>query len=74
MGGGIQGGEAEVAGINDPLCPTKMEIHLVVEITIRGVPESFRDEIVVRAARRRQSMQEFLQGELELHFNSNQLL
>ena len=36
-----------------------------VQITIRGVPESVRDEIAARAARKRQSMQEFLRGELE---------
>ena len=38
---------------------------MVVQITIRNVPECVRDEIAVRAARRRQSMQEFLRGELE---------
>ena len=36
-----------------------------VQITIRGVPEEVRDEIAARAARKRQSMQEFLRGELE---------
>ena len=36
-----------------------------VQITIRGVPEDVRDELAVRAARQRQSMQEFLRGELE---------
>ena len=36
-----------------------------VQITIRGVPEEVRDELAVRAALRRQSMQEFLRGELE---------
>lgn len=36
-----------------------------VQITIRGVPEKVRDEIAARAARKRQSMQEFLRGELE---------
>ena len=36
-----------------------------VQITIRGVPEHVRDELAVRAASRRQSMQEFLRGELE---------
>ena len=35
-----------------------------VHITIRGVPEAVRDELAVRAALRRQSMQEFLRGEL----------
>ena len=36
-----------------------------VQITIRGVPEDVRDELAARAALRRQSMQEFLRGELE---------
>ena len=36
-----------------------------VKITIRGVPEEVRDKIAARAASRRQSMQEFLRGELE---------
>ena len=36
-----------------------------VQITIRGVPEKVRDELAVRAALQRQSMQEFLRGELE---------
>ena len=36
-----------------------------VQITIRGVPEEVRDELAVRAALKRQSMQEFLRGELE---------
>ncbi len=38
---------------------------MAVQITIRGVPEEVRDELAVRAALRRQSMQEFLRGELE---------
>jgi len=38
---------------------------MAVQITIRGVPEKVRDEIAARAARKRQSMQEFLRGELE---------
>ena len=38
---------------------------MAVQITIRGVPEEVRDEIAARAARRRQSMQAFLLGELE---------
>ena len=37
-----------------------------VQITIRGVPEDVRDELAARAALHRQSMQEFLRGELEL--------
>ena len=36
-----------------------------VQITIRNVPEEVRDELAVRAARQRQSMQEFLRAELE---------
>lgn len=36
-----------------------------VQITIRGVPEDVRDELAARAARQRQSMQEFLRSELE---------
>jgi plasmid stability protein len=36
-----------------------------VQITIRGVPEKVRDELAIRAALQRQSMQEFLRGELE---------
>ena len=36
-----------------------------VQITIRGVPEEVRDELAVRAALKRQSMQEFLRCELE---------
>lgn len=35
-----------------------------VQITIRDVPEEVRDELAARAARARQSMQEFLRGEL----------
>jgi len=38
---------------------------VTVQITSRGVGEEVRDELAVRAARRRQSMQEFLRGELE---------
>lgn len=36
-----------------------------VQITVRNVPERVRDELAVRAARRRQSLQEFLRAELE---------
>ena len=36
-----------------------------VQITIRNVPEEVRDELAARAALKRQSMQEFLLGELE---------
>ncbi|HYD48106.1 MAG TPA: hypothetical protein VEB21_07160 [Terriglobales bacterium] len=36
-----------------------------VQITIRDVPEEVRDELAMRAARARKSMQEFLKGELE---------
>ena len=36
-----------------------------VQITIRNVPEEVRDVLAARAALQRQSMQEFLRGELE---------
>ena len=36
-----------------------------VQITIRGVLEEVRDKLAARAALQRQSMQEFLRGELE---------
>lgn len=36
-----------------------------VQITIRGVPDAIRDELVNRAASERKSMQEYLLGELE---------
>lgn len=36
-----------------------------VQITIRGVPDEVRNELAARAAMQRQSMQEFLLGELE---------
>ncbi len=36
-----------------------------VQITVRNVPERVRDELAARAARKRQSMQEFLRCELE---------
>ena len=36
-----------------------------IQITIRGVPEEVRDELAMRAALQRQSMQEFLRCELE---------
>ncbi len=38
---------------------------MTVQITIRNVPEDVRDELAVRAARNRQSMQAFILGELE---------
>lgn len=38
---------------------------MTIQITIRNVPAAVRDELAVRAARRGQSMQEFLRGELE---------
>jgi plasmid stability protein len=37
----------------------------MVQITIRNVPEEVRDQLAVRAALQRQSMQEYLRGELE---------
>ena len=36
-----------------------------VQITVRGVPESVRNELAARAARNGQSMQEFLRTEFE---------
>lgn len=36
-----------------------------VQITIRNVPEDMRDELKLRATRKRQSMQAFILGELE---------
>ena len=36
-----------------------------VQITVRNVPERVRDELAARAARKRQSLQEFLRCELE---------
>lgn len=36
-----------------------------VQLTIRDVPDQVRDELAVRAALQRKSMQEFLRGELE---------
>ena len=36
-----------------------------VQITIRGLPEQARDELAVRAALQRKSLQAFLRGELE---------
>ena len=38
---------------------------MAVQITIRNVPEAVRDELAVRAARERKSMQEYLREELE---------
>ena len=38
---------------------------MTVQITIRDVPGAVRDELAARAAKRGQSMQEFLRGELE---------
>ena len=38
---------------------------MAVQITIRNVPDHVRDEIAAQAAERRQSMQEYLRGELE---------
>ena len=36
-----------------------------VQITIQGVPEEVRDELAARAALKRQTMQEYVRGELE---------
>lgn len=38
---------------------------MAVQLTIRGVPEEVRDQLAARAALQRQSMQEYLRGELE---------
>ncbi|MCY4392124.1 MAG: hypothetical protein OXE43_08725 [Chloroflexi bacterium] len=38
---------------------------MTVKITIRNVPEDVRDALALRAARNRQSMQEYLCEELE---------
>ena len=38
---------------------------MAVQITIRNVPDDVRDELAAKAAERRQSMQEYLRGELE---------
>ena len=38
---------------------------MAVQITIRNVPEEMRDELKLRAARKRQSMQGYLLSELE---------
>ncbi len=35
-----------------------------VQITIRNVPDAVRDQLAARAALQRQSMQEYLRGEL----------
>ncbi len=37
----------------------------MTQLTIRSVPEGVRDTLASRAAARRQSMQEFILGELE---------
>ncbi|MCY4199136.1 MAG: hypothetical protein OXF31_04845 [Gammaproteobacteria bacterium] len=38
---------------------------MAFQISIRGISEEVRDELAARAAMQRQSMQEFLRGELE---------
>jgi hypothetical protein len=38
---------------------------MTIQITIRNVPEEVRDKLASRAALQRQSMQEYLRGELE---------
>lgn len=38
---------------------------MAVQITIRNVPDTTRDELAARAARRGQSMEQYLRGELE---------
>ena len=46
-------------------CLCRQSASMPVQITIRDVPEDVCDELAVRAALQRQSMQEFLRGELE---------
>ena len=46
-------------------CPCWQNAVIPVQITIRGVAQEVRDELALRAAERRQSMQEFLRCELE---------
>ena len=43
----------------------RQNADMAVQITIRNVPDDVRDEIAAQAAERRQSMQEYLRGELE---------
>ncbi len=38
---------------------------MAIQITIRNVPEPVRNELAIRAAQKRQSMQEYLLTELE---------
>jgi plasmid stability protein len=38
---------------------------MAVQITIRNVPDTIRDELAARAARQGKSMQQYLRGELE---------
>jgi len=38
---------------------------MTVQVTIRNVPENVRDELRMKAAAERKSMQEYLLGELE---------
>ena len=45
--------------------PGWQSAFMPVRITISGVSEDLRDRLVARAALERQSMQEFLRGELE---------
>lgn len=46
-------------------CQCWHNAFMPIQITIRGVPEKVRDELALRAALQRQSMQEFLRCELE---------
>ncbi len=47
------------------LCACWQNAGMPVQITIRDVPEEVRDELALRAASQRKSMQEYLRGELE---------
>ena len=46
-------------------CACWQNAGMPVQITIRDVPEEIRDELALRAASQRKSMQEYLRGELE---------
>ena len=44
---------------------TVQNLAMAVQITIRNVPDTTRDELAARAARQGKSMQEYLRAELE---------
>ena len=41
------------------------QVNQMAQITVRNVPDDVCDELAARAAEQRQSMQEYLRGELE---------